>query len=86
MCDYASVGGAQMHMVVVVCVYVCVCVCMCVCVCFSRKLMELVDFGLVVLLWSYGVIYIRLLTLTAVFAVRSLSKSKLPTKDCFSTW
>ena len=29
--------------------------------------MKLVDFGLVALLWSYGVIYVRLLTLTAVF-------------------
>ena len=29
--------------------------------------MKLVDFGLMALLWSYGVIYIRLLTLTAVF-------------------
>ena len=29
--------------------------------------MKLVDFGLVALLWSYGVIYIRLLTLTAAF-------------------
>ena len=29
--------------------------------------MKLVDFGLVALLWSYGVIYIQLLTLTAVF-------------------
>ena len=28
---------------------------------------KLVDFGLVALLWSYGMIYIRLLTLTAVF-------------------
>ena len=29
--------------------------------------MKLVDFGLMALLWSYGVIYVRLLTLTAVF-------------------
>ena len=29
--------------------------------------MKLVDFGLVALLWSYGVNYIRLLTLTAIF-------------------
>ena len=29
--------------------------------------MKLVDFGLVALLWSYGVIYVRLLPLTAVF-------------------
>ena len=32
--------------------------------------MKLVDFGLVALLWSYGVIYVRLLTLTAVFCCR----------------
>ena len=29
--------------------------------------MKLVDFGLVALLWSYGMIYVQLLTLTAVF-------------------
>ena len=29
--------------------------------------MKLVDFGLVALLWSYGMIYVRLLTLMAVF-------------------
>ena len=29
--------------------------------------MKLVDFGLVALLWSYGVIYVWLLTLKAVF-------------------
>ena len=29
--------------------------------------MKLVDFGLMAILWSYGVIYVQLLTLTAVF-------------------
>ena len=29
--------------------------------------MKLVDFGLMALLWSYGVIYVWLLTLTAIF-------------------
>ena len=29
--------------------------------------MKLVDFGLVALLWNYGVIYVLLLTLTAIF-------------------
>ena len=29
--------------------------------------MKLVNFGLGALLWSYGVIYVQLLTLTAVF-------------------
>ena len=29
--------------------------------------MKLMDFGLAAILWSYGVIYVRLLTLTAVF-------------------
>ena len=29
--------------------------------------MKLADFGLVALLWCYGMIYVRLLTLTAVF-------------------
>ena len=48
--------------------------------------MKLVDFGLVTLLWSYGVIYVRLLTWRLFFTVRKPSKSKLPTKDCFSTW
>ena len=29
--------------------------------------MKLTDFGLVALLWSYGVIYVQFFTLTAVF-------------------
>ena len=49
--------------------------------------MKLVNVGLMALLWSYGVIYIWLLTLTAVFfAVQSWSKSNLTTTDCFFTW
>ena len=50
--------------------------------------MKAVDFGLVALLWSYmyGVIYVRLLTLTDVFTVQSLSKSNLLTTNCFSAW
>ena len=49
--------------------------------------MKLVDFGFVALLWSYmyGMIYVAHFH-GCVFAVRSPSKSKLPTMDYFSTW
>ena len=40
--------------------------------------MKLVDFGLVTLLWSYGMIYVRLLTLTAVFRCPESSEEQIP--------
>ena len=44
--------------------------------------MKLVDFGLMALLWSYGVIYVQLLTLTAVFCCLE-SVEEQPVRNAF---